>query len=74
MLQSRETSTVRGSKYLFEDVGVAPTVLRSCFYSEFAPLELQSNKPIFFFINGHHAYNQGVFDESQRGMRMEFEK
>jgi hypothetical protein len=48
-------------KYLFEDVCVAPT-------------ELKSNKPFFFFVNGHHVYNQGVFDESQCGMRMEFER
>jgi hypothetical protein len=61
MLLSRETSTVRGAKYLFEDVCVAPT-------------ELKSNKPFFFFVNGHHVCNQGVFDESQRGMRMEFER
>jgi len=48
-------------------------ILYKCGWSPFEGTQFKA-RVMHTFINGHHVYNQGVFDESQRGMRMEFER
>jgi len=48
-------------------------ILYHCGWSPFEGNTFQS-KVIKTFVNGHLAYDQGKFDESQKGMRMSFER
>jgi dihydroorotase len=48
-------------------------ILYKCGWSPFEGTHFKSSV-VHTFVNGHHVYNQGVFDESQCGLRMEFER
>ena len=48
-------------------------ILYKCGWSPFEGHEFNASI-LKTFVNGHLVYNEGVFDESQKGMRLKFNR
>jgi dihydroorotase len=49
------------------------SLLYKCAWSPFSGVTFKSSV-VKTFVNGHMVYNEGVFDESKRGMRLLFNR